>query len=194
MRSKTSCQITSRGRMFRLLSVGIFSLLAVGAVVGQEVGRTEQKLKSTLQAMQGNWEQNASESKSWGMDCSGTIKITRTLWLNGIDEERHSITGTYTREANGRLNTSSTIARALRAGPYGHPESCVFEDYNESVFYETRTYDVTITCSRDGDNCWLQAEESNCSGTCINHKSTLRIPVDGGGAFMKLGDWYFSRR
>ena len=101
MKSKLRCQVFSGRGILCFLSAGIFSLLTVGVVVGQQASQPEEKLTHVLQGMQGNWEQNGTESKSWGMDCSGTIKITRTLWLNTIDEARHSITGTYTREANG---------------------------------------------------------------------------------------------
>lgn len=194
MRSRQSrCILSVKGTRY-LLSAGIFSLVAVGIVVAQDANGSDEKLRRALQTMQGSWEQNTSQSKSWGMDCAGTIKITRILSLNEIDEARHVVSGSYTREATGRMETSNAIARGLGAGRYGRPEFCVFADYNESTFFENRTYDVTITCSAIGDNCWLHAKETGCSGTCITHERTLTSPVDGGRAFLSVGGWYFSRR
>ena len=143
--------------------------------------------------MQGSWEQSETQNKSWGMDCSGKIQLTRTVSLDQIDEDKGTLMGTYTREANGRLDTSSTIARALRAGPDGQPETCVFDEYNESTFFETRTYNLTITCSEYG-GCRFQGEETDCSGTCISHDRSIWGFVDGGSGSLSLNDWHFSRR
>jgi hypothetical protein len=112
MKSGSSRKYMGRG-VFRFLSAGIFLLLAAGATLSQDT--SGEKLRTTLSAMQGNWEQNATDKKSWGMDCSGKIKITRTLSLDEIDEDKRSITGTYTRDSNGSLDTSSTVMRALRS-------------------------------------------------------------------------------